>query len=46
MARVLVQQAASFRIDEIYCYTRKHWGKAQADRYIRGLLYASTDAIA
>jgi toxin ParE1/3/4 len=32
-----VQEAASHRLDEIYVYTREHWGQAQADRYVRGL---------
>ena len=37
MSKVLIQEAASFRLDEIYCYTRATWGEAQADRYITGL---------
>lgn len=37
MSKVLIQEAASFRLDEIYCYTRDTWGVAQADRYITGL---------
>ncbi|KQS57477.1 plasmid stabilization protein [Brevundimonas sp. Leaf363] len=40
MATVLVQTAASHRIDEIYRYTRDNWGSAQADRYITGLFEA------
>lgn len=40
MARVRVQEAASFRIDEIYRYTRKRWGAEHADRYITGLFDA------
>ena len=32
-----VQEAASFRLDEIYRYTRDRWGEAQAERYIIGL---------
>jgi toxin ParE1/3/4 len=37
---VLVQEAASHRIDEIYRYTRTRWGDAQADAYITGLFDA------
>ena len=40
MASVRVQQAASFRLDEIYRYTRDQWGEQQADRYITGLFEA------
>jgi toxin ParE1/3/4 len=40
MARFLVQQAASLRIDEIYRYTRKKWGATQAQTYISGLFDA------
>lgn len=40
MARFLVQQAASLRIDEIYRYTLKEWGTTQAQRYINGLFDA------
>lgn len=42
---VLVQEAASHRIDEIYRYTRTRWGDAQADAYITGL-FDSFDRIA
>lgn len=45
MAKVLIQDAASFRLDEIYRYTREHWGIPQADRYITGL-FAAFDGIA
>ncbi|WP_321857935.1 type II toxin-antitoxin system RelE/ParE family toxin [Paraburkholderia tropica] len=38
--QVRVQEAASFRIDEIYRYTRDRWGVQQADRYIAGLFDA------
>lgn len=38
--RVRVQESASFRIDEIYRYTRDRWGTQQADRYITGLFEA------
>ena len=37
MAVVRIQEAASWRIDEIYRYTRERWGKVQADRYVKGL---------
>lgn len=39
-AHVRVQEAASYRLDEIYRYTRDHWGDQQADRYITGLFEA------
>jgi toxin ParE1/3/4 len=32
-----VLRGANHRLDDIYAYTRKQWGEAQADRYIRGL---------
>ncbi len=38
MTEFLVQNSASYRIDEIYRYTLKKWGKAKADAYIEGLL--------
>lgn len=37
MVAVLLQEAAAFRLDEIYRYTRDRWGEAQAARYIDGL---------
>ncbi|MDR2875173.1 MAG: type II toxin-antitoxin system RelE/ParE family toxin [Methylobacillus sp.] len=40
MPKIRVQEAASRRIDEIYRYTRDHWGARQADRYIIGLFEA------
>ena len=40
MAGFLVQNAASYRIDEIYQYTLKQWGTAQAETYIAGLFDA------
>jgi len=40
MARFLVQQGASLRIDEIYRYTLKEWGATQAEAYINGLFEA------
>jgi len=44
MARIRVQEAASFRLDEIYRYTNHRWGSAQAERYINGL-FAAFDGI-
>lgn len=38
--QILVQEAAACRLDEIYRYTRDHWGTQQADRYITGLFEA------
>ena len=40
MATFLVQEAASYRLDEIYRYTRDRWGVSQADRYINGMFEA------
>lgn len=37
---VRVQQAASYRLDDIYRYTRERWGEAQADRHVTGLFDA------
>lgn len=37
---VRIQPAASFRLDEIYRYTRDTWGDDQAERYITGLFEA------
>jgi plasmid stabilization system protein ParE len=41
---IRVQEAASVRLDEIYRYTRDHWGEAQAGAYITGL-FAAFDQI-
>ena len=41
---VLVQAAASHRLDEIFQYTRHRWGPDQAESYIRGL-FEAFDAI-
>lgn len=38
---VLIQEAASFRLDEIYRYTRDTWGDKQAEDSIQGLFKAS-----
>lgn len=40
MPAVRVQEPASWRLDEIYRYTRERWGEAQANRYITGLFEA------
>jgi plasmid stabilization system protein ParE len=40
MTQVRVQEAASWRLDEIYRYTRGRWNARQADRYIKGLFNA------
>jgi plasmid stabilization system protein ParE len=40
LAAIRVQEAASWRIDEIYRYTLARWGEEQADRYITGLFEA------
>ena len=37
MRAVRVQAAASKRIDQIYRYTRNHWGDKQAVSYLDGL---------
>lgn len=37
MPAVRIQEAASWRLDEIYLYTLERWGEAQANRYITGL---------
>lgn len=42
---VRLQEGASHRLDEIFCYTRDKWGNAQAEKYIDGL-FAAFDAIA
>ncbi len=40
MTRFLIQNSASFRIDEIYRYTLKQWGAEKAETYISGLFKA------
>jgi len=45
VAQVRIQAAASFRLDDIYRYTRDRWGVQQADRYITEL-FAAFDRIA
>lgn len=39
-AHIRIQGAASYRLDEIYRYTRDHWDVQQADRYVIGLFDA------
>lgn len=40
MTQFLIQNTASFRIDEIYRYTMEQWGAAKAESYISGLFEA------
>lgn len=40
MTSIRIQEAASYRLDNIYCHTRDRWGKQQADRYITSLFEA------
>lgn len=40
MSQVRIQEAASWRLDEIFRYTRERWGEPQAERYITGLFDA------
>jgi toxin ParE1/3/4 len=40
MALIRIQEAASYRLDEIFRYTRDRWGAEQAERYIVGLFEA------
>lgn len=40
MTRILIQEAASHRLDEIYRYTRDRWGETQAETYLRNLFAA------
>lgn len=40
MTAFRVQEAAAFRIGEIFSYTRKHWGDVKAEAYITGLFDA------
>jgi toxin ParE1/3/4 len=37
---ILIQETASFRLDEIFRYTRDTWGNSQAETYINGLFEA------
>ncbi len=40
MTRILIQEAASHRIDEIYQYSLKQWGMTKAETYITCLFEA------
>lgn len=40
MPAIRIREAASWRLDAIYRYTRDHWGEEPADRYITGLFQA------
>lgn len=40
MGQIRIQEAASWRLDEIYRHTREHWGELRAERYITGLFEA------
>jgi toxin ParE1/3/4 len=40
MAHVRIQEAASWRLDEIFRYSLDRWGEAQATHYINGLFEA------
>ncbi|MCQ9379502.1 type II toxin-antitoxin system RelE/ParE family toxin [Methyloversatilis sp. XJ19-49] len=40
MAGVRIQEAASWRLDDIYRYTRDRWGTEQANQYITGMFEA------
>jgi toxin ParE1/3/4 len=40
VGQVRIQEAASWRLDEIYRYTRERWGEQQAERYITDLFQA------
>ena len=40
MAVIRIQEAASYRLDEIYRDTKDRWGAEQAERYIVGLFEA------
>jgi plasmid stabilization system protein ParE len=44
VARILVQEAASYRLDEIHRYTTERWGVRQADSDIKGM-FAAFDRI-
>ena len=41
--QVRIQEAASYRLDEIYRYSCDRWGEEQASRYITGLFDAFDD---
>lgn len=37
MTAIRIQDAASYRLDDIYRYTRERWGQEQAAGYLNGL---------
>lgn len=39
-ASIRIQDAASYRLDELYRYSRDRWGTQQANHYINGLFDA------
>jgi len=43
MSSFLIQEAAGFRLDQIYRYTRDKWGEKQAEIYMFGLFKAFQD---
>lgn len=45
MHAIRVQDTASRRLDEIYCYTRDRWGEDQAEIYITGLFDAFEEVL-
>lgn len=40
MSQIRIQEAASWRLDEVYRYTRERWGEPPAERCITGLFDA------
>lgn len=40
MSHIRIQEAASWRLDELYRHTHERWGALQAQRYIEGLFEA------
>ena len=40
MPAIRIQETASQRLDDIYCYTRDRWGEDQAEKYISGIFDA------
>jgi len=43
MSSFLIQEAAGFRLDQIYRYTRDKWDEKQAEIYISGLFKTFQD---
>jgi len=41
----LIQEAESFRLDQIYRYSRDKWGERQAEIYISGLFKTFQDIV-